>query len=238
MKTIPHMHDFISLLPAGVQEEIDRLSKPWKLTKGEPIYRQGDESQEIYRLVSGTVRLCSYSSEGKEYIAGEFRAGDCFGEMGLIDGMPRVSHAVAVQDSFLRVLSKADFDALYQRYPEIGRQCLIMLCRRVRHLYGLNAEASGLTLRQRLALTIARLAHSQGLRDSSGEQFIGISQEELGKMLGVSRQSISKEIKRLQKEEVIDLRYGKIYICSLSLLLEKYEGFMDVSQIAAVYDAD
>jgi len=93
-------------------------------------------------------------------------------------------------------------------------------------------------LRQRLALTIARLAHSQGLRDSSGEQFIGISQEELGKMLGVSRQSISKEIKRLQKEEVIDLRYGKIYICSLSLLLEKYEGFMDVSQIAAVYDAD
>ena len=55
-------------------------------------------------------------------------------------------------------------------------------------------------------------------------------------MLGESRQSISKELKALEGEGVIELRYGKIYLLDVPSLNDKYEDLMGMEQIAAVYD--
>ena len=75
----------------------------------------------MFQLITGGVKLCNYSIDGREFVAAEFRPGDCVGEMGLIDGLPRVSHAVATADSLLRVLRKEDFDYLVVHYPEFAR---------------------------------------------------------------------------------------------------------------------
>ena len=103
------MHDFISDLPDAVREEMESLSTIRRVKKGEAVYAKGDESIELYQLLQGAIKLCNYSLDGKEILMGEFRPGDCFGEMGLIDGLPRTSFAVAVRDSRVRVLSKPNF---------------------------------------------------------------------------------------------------------------------------------
>ncbi|MCP5132012.1 MAG: helix-turn-helix domain-containing protein [Pseudomonadales bacterium] len=56
------------------------------------------------------------------------------------------------------------------------------------------------------------MAYSHGFRNELGEIYIEISHEGLSNMLGASRQSISKELKLLEREEEIELRYGKICI--------------------------
>ena len=236
MRQIPHFHDFISGLPASVREELDSLRVTRRLNSGQAVYRQGDPATEIYQLIEGAIKLCNYKTDGKEMITGTFRPGDCFGEMSLIDGMPRVSHAIAVGPVALRVLSARHFHALYLKYPEISRELNLMLCRRVRLLYALSEEASSLNLHQRLARVLHRLAYSQGFRDQHDALYVGTSHEELGRMLGASRPSISKELKSLEGEGVIELRYGKIYILDVDALDERYQELTGMEQIAAVYD--
>ena len=166
----------------------------------------------------------------------EFRPGDCFGEMGVIDGLPRVSHAEATDDTTLNVLSKEEFDRFVMEYPVFSQQVMLMLCRRLRFAYAMNAETSGLSLHQRLALHLYRLAYSQGSKTRDGEFVINISQEELGRMLGASRQTVNKELKKLVSEGSVDLRYGKIYLTDLEAIRRNYEYLMGSEQIAATYD--
>jgi CRP-like cAMP-binding protein len=113
-----------------------------------------------------------------------------------------------------------------------------MLCRRVRFLYSLNEDAAGLKLHVRLARVIHRLAYSHGHTPAQGRPYIEISHEELSKMLGASRQSVSKELKSLEREGDIELRYNKIHICDLERLADKYEKAVGMEQITASYDKD
>lgn len=236
MKTISHMHDFLSGLPEPVREAVKQRCFERKVAKGEAVYRQGDEPTEMYQLLQGGIKLCNYTLDGREIVGAEFLAQDWLGEMGVIDGLPRVSHAIALRDSTVRVLSKSNFDELAAQYPQISQQLNIMLCHRLRMAWLMREEGSSLSMRQCLARAIHRLSYSHGLTDPARGLYIAFSQEQLGKMLGVSRQSINKGIKSLVDEGLIELQYGKIFIKNLEGLHEKYEGLMGVEQISAVYD--
>jgi len=229
------MHDFVSELPDAIREEIESLSTVRRLGRDEVVYSKGDESLELYRLLDGAIKLCNYSLDGKEILMGEFRPGDCFGEMGLIDGLPRTSFAVAVRDSRISVLSKANFFTLYKKYPPISWQLNLVQCRRIRLLYSLAEDAAGLNIHTRLARAINRLAHSHGYRGEGEGVYIDVSHEELSKMLGASRQSVSKELKLLEGEGAIELRYGKIYIRDIEALSERYEKAVGMEQVAPLY---
>lgn len=236
MKTIIDLHDFIRELPIAIKQEIEQFSKVRKLDKGETVYCQGDPPLEMYRILEGAVKLCNYSLDGAEIVMGELLPGDCFGDMGLIDGLPRVSHAVASRNSELSVLSKQHFNMLRDKHPEVNRQLSLMLCRRVRLLYCLNEDATGLKLHVRLARILHRLAYSHKHRDERSESYIEISHDDLSKMLGTSRQSVSKELKSLEREGDIELRYGKIYILDLDRLGDKYEKAVGMEQVTPLYD--
>lgn len=235
MKVIPHMHDFICELPAAAREEFCELSMIREIKGGCTLYRQGDSSDSIYQLVDGKVKLCNYTQDGKESTAGEFQPGDCFGEMGFIDGMPRISHAVATETSHIRVMNKEAFEKWCVSHPEVYQSLTLMLCRRVRYLYTLREEASELTLNQRVALTILRMSLSRASDHGSREMYIAMSQEELGRILGVSRQSINKELKALANQGFIQLRYGRIYIEDMQRLTVHHEHLLSTEPITPGY---
>lgn len=184
MQVIPHMHAFVSELSPAARQAFEELSTLRKVGKGEAVYRQGDTPSEVYQLVEGRVKLCNYSPEGREVVSGELQLGDCFGEMGLIDGLPRMSHAIASCDSIVRVLNRPGFDELTAKHPEVDRKIAAVLCHRVRYLYSLNEEASELTLHQRVARCVLRLAYSRESNNPERELFIAISQEERGRCWG------------------------------------------------------
>lgn len=235
MKTILNLHNFIDELSPAIRSQLRARAVVRDVPVGESIYRQGDEASEMYQLLEGSVQTCNYSLDGKEAITGQFKPGDCFGEMGLIDGLPRVSYTLATSDSKVLVIAKAAFDDFYQRFPEFSHQINVMLCRRVRMLYSLAEDAQVLSLHQRLARTLQRLSYSHGDRDDSGELCIDTSHEELGRLLGASRQSVSKELKNLEREGCIAIRYGKIHVVDLAALGQKYESLLGVEPVTAVY---
>jgi len=235
MHTIYNLHNFIDELPDKIISEWLELSVKRTFSDQESIYLQGDESTDLYQICSGEVRFCNYSEDGKEMVLTTFKTGDCFGEMGLIDSLPRSSHTIAVGETTLRVLSKNKFHYLYDKYPEVAKYINVMLVHRIRMIWQVTEDAATLSLHQRLARVLMRLSYSHGNKESNGVYSIGTSQEDLGRMLGASRQSVSKELKALESEGCIEVQYGKILIADPVALNAHYENLMGQQQFVPVY---
>ncbi len=235
MQAIYNLHNFIDQLPDEVLSKLRELSVQRTLPDQESVYRQGSVSNEMYQICAGEVRLCNYSEDGKEMVVGSLKTGDCFGEMGLIDELPRSSYAITVGETKLSVLSKKHFLELYHQYPEIAKQLNLMLVHRLRLLWQHTEDASTLNLHQRIARTLLRLSYSHGQREPNNIYSISTSHEELGRMLGASRQSVSKELKALEKEGCIAVQYGKIFINNPIMLNAGYERLMGQEQLTPLY---
>lgn len=218
MKIILNDHDFINKLSENIQREIEEICLIRQTEKNEIFYQKGDLATEMYQILKGSIRLCNYSNDGREIVTGQLRQGDCFGEMAIIDGFPRVCCAITNESSQVLILTKKNFKQLYQKHPEISQQLNLLMCRRIRLLYELTEEANTLNLNQRLSRTLYRLSYSHGIKKADDSLYINTSHEELGRMLGASRQSVSKELKSLERKDTIKICYNKIYIYNLKAL--------------------
>lgn len=235
MITVHHLHDFIEQLPETLRNQLLLKARERKADKGDAVYHQGDEPNEWYQIVSGAIKLCSYSNDGNELVAVELQQGDCFGEMGVIDGLPRISNAIAARDSVIRVWTRADFETFNQQFPAFNTAVMQVLARRARLAYCVWLETSGLSLRERLGIALCRLAHT--ITSDPTETDIPISQEGLGNMLGASRQSVNKELQQLASAQLISLRYGKIRVTNLEQLTRSYGVLVGTDSIVATYQA-
>jgi len=233
--TTPHLHDIIDELPEELLAQLNARSRERTVDKNNAIYSQGDKPTEWFKIQSGAVKLCTYSTSGRELVALELHEGDCFGEMGVIDGLPRVSNAIAVKPCTLRVWSSKDFAELANAFPQFKDAVMRMLALRSRLAYCMFAESSGLSLRERLAIALCRLAYT--IPGDPAKNDIPISQEGLGQMLGASRQSVNKELQQLVSAQLISLNYGKIRVVDLQQLEHHYGQLAGTDPIAPIYAA-
>ena len=151
MRKLTGVHSWIGLLVDPIRDVVLARMRPRRFADQAPIWMVGDPSIELYLISKGRVRIGTESFAGTELMVAIFRTGDCFGEVGLIDGLPRFNSTYAMGDTELLVLKKADFSELYTSHAEIARALNLNLCYRLRVAYGLSQDASMLTLRQRLA---------------------------------------------------------------------------------------
>lgn len=110
-----------------------RLTTRRRFRPGTVIVRQGDTSMAMYILLSGSVRIQRESPWGTQ-VVGEEGPGAFFGEMGLIDDMPRASTVVGLESCECALLAKWDFENELRSDPEIGLELLRALAARIRTL--------------------------------------------------------------------------------------------------------
>jgi CRP-like cAMP-binding protein len=111
------------------------------------------------------------------------------------------------------------------------------MSRRLRFLFMLAEDASLLPLRQRLARAIVRMGHSVGKIAEDGRATIeGISHDELGKMVGATRQSVGRELKKLEQEGSIEIQYGKLIIGDIAAFGEHYDRLLSAEPVVPDYE--
>lgn len=235
MQPILHLHDFLTDLPIAIREEIYAAMQIRHVATEEFVYQQGHNPDFMAQVIDGEVKLCIYSTEGREIITASFRSGDCFGELGLIDGLPRMTSAVAVVPTKLRILRANAFEHFYQKYPELSRAINLFMSRHVRLLYEFSEEAKSLNLRQKLGRMLCRLALSHGSPTEEGGVMLATSHEELSKLLGASRQSVSKELKTFEREGTLAILYNKLLIIKQTALEEEFSALVSSGAFAAIY---
>ena len=140
-------------------------------------------------------------------------AGTWFGEISLIDGQPRTHDATALGQVEVLQLPRQAFDALMGQ-AVFARAVAALLAGRIRLLYGVVEDAALRSTRARVARRLLLLAHGDAAGTAQQRARVPVSQEGLAMMLGISRQTLSKELRRLADDGVIELGYGHIDVVS------------------------
>lgn len=236
MLGLPGLHSWIQQLPDSVRGDVVSAMRPRTVAAGEAVYRLGGAADACFMIRRGRIRICNFTESGKEVSMGELLPGDCLGEIGLIDRLPRFNTAIASEESEVLVLKREDFDRLYAAYPEIARELNRQLAHRVRLVYMHAEEANALSLGQRLARTLARLGYSTGETREDGEILVQpVSHESLAHMLGATRQAVSQEMKRLERAGLIRISYGKVFIRDIEALMEPVEALIGGEPVVSTY---
>ncbi|MFZ6638427.1 Crp/Fnr family transcriptional regulator [Undibacterium sp. TC4M20W] len=203
-------------LPLADRKTMLAACEHLRLRPGEMLFRQGDEPHGFYALLSGSVKMSTLSAEGREAILIFLEAATWFGEISLIDDQPRTHDATALTEVELLVLDPQVFRSLMQR-NSFAAAIARMLARRIRLLYGIVEDASLRSVRARVARRLLLLAEVAS-RQEDGHAIVPVTQEALAMMLGMTRQTLSKELSFFRQHGLIRLAYGKIEILSESKL--------------------
>jgi CRP/FNR family cyclic AMP-dependent transcriptional regulator len=222
-----NLMNWIDSLPRDLIDKLQQRMTVRTYQDKEILYRPGDKIPGLYRVIEGECRITDFSYEGKELLYFAVGKGDCFGEVCLIDELPEDTLAEARGTVKIGVLIKQEFDELCMSHPQILLALSRSFCYRLRSLASLYTDASMLSLQQRLMRFIHRIAVSNQKSPGSENRFeLEISQLDLSRMLGVSRQSISKELKSLEEQGLIDIEYGKVVIKNMDTLQCNYKDLL------------
>ncbi|HET7835638.1 Crp/Fnr family transcriptional regulator [Variovorax sp. J31P179] len=208
-------------MPRAQREGLLAAAELIHLRRGAMVFRQGDPVHAagggFYGLAAGMIKISTLRHDGREAILAVLEPGNWFGEISLIDGSPRTHDATALSALDLLVVPHQAFAQQMQGAP-FGRAIAALLAARVRGLYGLMEDATLRGLRARVARRLLALARGDATQSPEPRVSVALPQEALAMMLGVTRQTLSKELNALAREGAIGLGYGRIELLSPAAL--------------------
>ena len=151
----------IGLFASLGEDDLARLSDScrWRrYRRGDRIIEQGSESREVFFVVDGAVSIVNQGPSGREVAFATFRAGEHFGELAAIDGMPRSAGAIALSDSLLALLPSERFLRLLEDRGQVSLALLRELTVMVRTGDSRIMELSTLAAAQRVYAELLRMA--------------------------------------------------------------------------------
>ncbi len=190
------------------------LARVRRLDDGAVLFQKGDEGDALYGVLEGKIRITASSPGGREVVLNILEPGEVFGEIALLDGLPRTADAAALGATRLLTIRRGDFVALMEAVPLLSIHLLGLLCQRLRAMSERIEDAAFLPLPARLAKRLLMLERNYGetLADGSRRIAMAISQSELGQLLGTSRESINKHLQSWRREGWIALERRHVVI--------------------------
>lgn len=207
---------FGSLAPP-VRAMLLAQARELQLAPGQCLYRRGEPPDAFYGVARGYLKISNLYEDGREALLSIAGPGNWLGEQSLVEGGPRLHDVHAVGDCQLLVVARERFDALMQAGP-FAAALSRLLAARLRWLYAVMEDASWHPPRVRLARRLLLLARGDALLSSTSRMDIPVSQEALALMLGISRQTLSKELHALADGGAVAIGYGHIGIESFEAL--------------------
>lgn len=200
-------------LTAKELDELDRFTQKLLAPKGRLLYLPGDDSEAVFFLASGRVKISRLSDHGKELILDLIEPGSMFGEAGVLDTRPRETVTDVVEPSMIFAVPAEPFRNLLTRTPALVMTLAQLMGRRQQQLEKRLMDVVYKSAPQRLAELLLQLSESYGVRDSRGTLLrIKLSQSALGNLLGVSRESVNHTFSGLKRRGVIDVAEGRVII--------------------------
>lgn len=199
---IPRLAD---LLEAPLMAQILATGRDVHYADGQLVYRRGDLAPGISILKSGRVVAQIIGTDGSVLTNSTLSPGQCFGEFTLFAGLPRTHDISAVGATVLTQINGRRFLALFDREPRIARALLTISLYRN---FGLVEFMDDLR-RLPLIVRIAKILVSSVPQHMRSEM-IAFRQDELAFTLGVSRVSVGKALKRLERDGHVHLGYGRV----------------------------
>lgn len=191
-----------SMLTAEQAQSIADAVVKRRFRRGELVVEQGRKSNALFILLNGRARVLTSDTRGREVILAVLEAGDYVGEMSLIDNDPHSATVRAEIQTDMLVLQRSDFARCLPENSTLSYAILRGLVRRLRNADRQIESLALLDVYGRVARTLLDMAET----DAAGVQIIRhkVSRQDMAKVVGASREMVSRVMKDLEERGVIE----------------------------------
>ena len=201
-------------LPAGLsRDELESaqhlVSTRMRIRRGGALYRRGDEFKSLYVIWLGSLKSTVASDDAREQVAGFHMPGDMVG----FDGLEGGSHAcdtVALEDSEVCVFPYSRIDEAMATLPAWRRHFHRLMSREIVRKQGLMLMLGSMDAHERLAGFLIDLSDRFELRGYSSREFVlRMTRAEIGSLLGITVETVSRVMSQFAKDGLIALGGAK-----------------------------
>jgi len=177
--------------------------------RGTTVIAAGDTTDSLYIVISGRLKVMMSDDEGREVILTMLGPNEYFGEMGLIDDSPRSASVIALEACELLALSKRDFRNCLAENLEMTMTVMRGLVKRLRDADGKIGSLALMDVYGRVARLLLEMAET-----IDGQKVVTkkIAKQDIAKMIGASREMVSRVMKDLQTSGYMEVRGKAIYL--------------------------
>jgi len=213
LKAVPLFASFPEDQLRMLTSVITRRSLPRSTT----VMASGDPTDSLYIVLSGRLKVMMSDAEGKEVILSILGPGEFFGEMGLIDDAPRSASVVSIEACELLSIAKRDFKKCLAENFDMAQAVMRGLVRRLRDADRKIGSLALLDVYGRVARLLLDMAETV-----DGEKIVTkrLPKQDIAKMIGASREMVSRVMKDLQMGGYIEVRGSNIVLRDTIVLPE------------------
>jgi CRP/FNR family cyclic AMP-dependent transcriptional regulator len=203
-------HPIFCDLDAEALDQLCRYARHTTLKRGAAIFSRGDSGNSLIAVISGTVKISVSSADGRSAILNLIGPGEIFGEVAVLDGQARTADATANTNCEIFVIDRREFLPFVRSQPALAMKFIELLCTRLRWTSDQVEQVILQDLPGRLASALIRLTEKHKL--APGGRTIAITQQEISEMVGMTRESINKQLRAWAARNWVRLEHGVIVV--------------------------
>ncbi len=176
------------------------------------IIHAGDKPDSLYLIIDGSVSVLIEDNDGRELVLAYLNSGDFFGEMGLFDGSDvRSAWVRAKTECEVAEISYAKFTQVVHDNPDVLFRVAAQLAMRLRNTSRKVSDLAFLDVTGRVARTLLELCQQPDAMTHPEGMQIKITRQELGRLVGCSREMVGRVLKALEDQGLISAK-GKTMV--------------------------
>ncbi len=180
--------------------------------EGELVVEYQDESNGVFIVAQGVIRILYYSLSGREVVFSDIHAGDMFGELSAIDGQRRSATAIAKTESVLVSIPADKFMEIIYSNKSVALAILKRLSEKVRNLSDRLADVSTLSVKSRIHIELLRLATETDDKSNSATIYPAPTHAEIASRVSTHREAVTRELNYLWRCGLVEHKKRSLII--------------------------
>lgn len=223
------LHDFVPRLTPEIRAALDAASSQSDVAEGGRLLRAGSVPAKVYQIIEGRVRYSAWDHRGNEKVLTYMTCGDWVGLSEVFTRLPAQWDVIAQSPLRVRTIRRRDFEHLVGEHSLLAKQLLRVFALRFSLHRLFDMDHSTLSLKERVIKMLWFLSYGHD-KDSDDRKTIvlRLSQEELGKVVGISRQKLNPVLKTLEREGLLSIGFGCVSLKSRASFRSRYAALLEI----------
>jgi CRP/FNR family cyclic AMP-dependent transcriptional regulator len=175
------------------------------------IFYEDDPPQFYYQVISGSVKMCSFSNDGQEFIQGIFSQGQSFGEPAIFGNFPYPSNAIALEDCEIAKVPSGIFIEILKDNFELNRKFTYLLAERLRYKSMVLKEISSYSP-EHIILTMLKYMRNVSQPEPGSIYQVPYTRQQIADMTGLRVETVIRTIKQLSRDGKLEVSEHKIFL--------------------------
>lgn len=219
--------DLFSGLPSPDLDAIAERCRWRRYAPDQQIIGHQDETNDVFFIAHGRVRVTVYSGSGKEVSFRDLGVGKSIGELSAIDGAPRSANVIALTESVLASIPTDAFRKILRDHSEVSTEMMRYLVDLVRKLSDRVVEFSVLAVRNRIHSELLRLALEKGDDGNTATLSPAPRHADIASRVATHREAVTRELNALAGDGLIERQPGALIIADVSRLKRLVEAGLE-----------